>query len=251
VSALFVERYGAGRRVVLLHGFTQTGRSWTTLIDDLARDHEVVTIDAPGHGGSHAMRVDLAGAADLVAEIGQRASYVGYSMGGRLALHVAVAHPHLVERLVLLSATAGIDDDDGERAARQASDDALATTIERDGVEAFLSRWLAQPMFAALADDQAARHDRLRNTAAGLASSLRLAGTGAQEPLWPHLGELTMPVDVVAGGRDAKFVALGQRLAATIGANATFTTIDGAGHAAHLEQPAAFAALVRRALAPD
>ena len=248
MSALFVERYGVGRRVVLLHGFTQTGRSWTTLVDDLARDHEVVTIDTPGHGGSQAMRVDLAGAADLVAEIGQRASYVGYSMGGRLALHVAGAHPHLVERLVLLSATAGIDDE-GERAARRASDDALAATIERDGVEAFLDRWLAQPMFAALAPDHAARNDRLRNTAAGLASSLRLAGTGAQEPLWLRLNELTMPVDVVAGGRDAKFVALGRRLAATIGSNATFETIDDAGHAAHLEQPAAFAALVRRALA--
>ena len=149
---------------------------------------------------------------------------------------------------MLLSATAGIDDE-GERAARRASDDALAATIERDGVEAFLSRWLAQPMFAALASDHAVRNDRLRNTASGLASSLRLAGTGAQEPLWSQLSELTMPVDVVAGGRDAKFVALGQRLAATIGSNATFETIGDAGHAAHLEQPAAFAALVRRALA--
>jgi len=247
MSALYVERVGAGRPVVLLHGFTQTGRSWTRLVRDLSRDYEVVTIDAPGHGGSQAMRANLAEAADLVAEIGREATYVGYSMGGRLALHVAVAHPHLVEQLVVLGATAGIDDAH-ERAARRASDDALAAAIERDGVEAFLVRWLAQPMFAALPHDQAAFNDRLRNNAAGLASSLRLAGTGAQEPLWSQLDQLTMPVTVVAGALDTKFVAHGRRLAATIGSNATFETIDDAGHAAHLEQPDAFAALLRRVL---
>ena len=116
------------------------------------------------------------------------ATYVGYSMGGRLCLHLALARPETVERLVLVSATAGIEDDD-ERATRRAADDALATSLERDGVDAFLDGWLAQPMFATLADP--GLDDRRRNVAAGLASSLRLAGTGTQQPLWDRLASLT------------------------------------------------------------
>jgi 2-succinyl-6-hydroxy-2,4-cyclohexadiene-1-carboxylate synthase len=239
---------GAGDRVVLVHGFTQTGRSWDRILADLRRDHEVVTVDAPGHGGSGAVRADLPATATLLAETTGRATYVGYSMGGRFCLHLALAHPELVTRLVLLGATAGIDDPD-ERAARRAADDALAAELEREGVDAFLVRWLANPMFAGLPDDPAERAERRRNTAAGLAASLRLAGTGTQEPLWDRLGTLTMPVLVLAGERDAKFTELGHRLAGGIGAHARFATVAGAGHAAHLEQPEAFLRLVREWLA--
>ena len=154
-------------------------------------------------------------------------------MGGRLCLHLAVARPDLVERLVLVSATGGIDDA-GERAARRAADEALAATIERDGVDAFLERWVAQPMFAALPDP--GLDDRRRNTAAGLASSLRLAGTGTQEPLWDRLPALTMPVLLVAGALDAKFVAAAERMAALL-PHATLAVVADAGHTVHLEQP--------------
>lgn len=245
---LHAERTGAGApRLVLVHGFTQTGRSWATIAADLARDHEVVTVDAPGHGRSGAVGADLPTAAALLGELGARAVYVGYSMGGRIALHLAVAEPDLVEGLVLLGATAGIDDP-AERATRRAADEALAEDIERDGVDAFLRTWLAGPLFAGLSPEAAGLDDRRTNTAAGLAMSLRRCGTGVQEPLWERLGAVTAPALVLAGEHDPKFTALGRRLAATL-PQGTFATIPSAGHAAHLEQPEAFVGVVRPWLA--
>jgi 2-succinyl-6-hydroxy-2,4-cyclohexadiene-1-carboxylate synthase len=231
-------------RLVLVHGFTQTGRSWGPLADDLARDHEVVTVDAPGHGGSADVRADLAEGGALLADRVGPATFVGYSMGGRFCLHAALARPELVTRLVLLGATAGIDDP-AERAARVAGDEQLAVELEREGVDAFLGRWLARPMFAALPDDPADRADRSRNTAEGLASSLRLAGTGTQVPSWDRLHTLAMPVLVLAGQLDTTFATLGARMAREIGPNATFAVVPGAGHAAHKEQAGAFLRLVR------
>lgn len=245
---LHAERTGAGApRLVLMHGFTQTGRSWATITADLAQDHEVVTVDAPGHGRSGAVDADLPTAAALLGAAGGRAVYAGYSMGGRLALHLAVAEPELVQGLVLLGVTAGIDDPP-ERAARRAADEALADDIERGGVDAFLVRWLAGPLFAGLAPEAAELDDRRTNTAAGLAMSLRRCGTGTQEPLWDRLSALTMPVLVLAGEHDTKFTALGHRLAEPL-ARGTFAAIPGAGHAAHLEQPEAFLGVLRPWLA--
>src|SRR5690606_19116726 len=119
--------------------------------------------------------------------------------------------PDAVRGLVLVSATGGIDDD-AERTARRRSDDALADRIEAIGVDAFLDEWLAQPLFATLDEAAAGREERRANTAAGLASSLRLAGSGTQMPLWDRLRTLDVPTLVVAGALDPKFVALGERL---------------------------------------
>ena len=235
-DGLTAERRGTGPALVLVHGFTQTGRSWDAVADHLADRYEVVTVDAPGHGGSAGVEADLVAGAALLGTTAGRATYVGYSMGGRLCLHLAVARPELVERLVLVSATGGIDDD-GARASRRASDEQLAASIEHDGVDAFLDRWVAQPMFATLPDT--GLDDRRRNTAGGLASSLRLAGTGTQEPLWDRLPALTMPVLLVAGSLDAKFVAAAERMAGLI-PHVTLAVVDGAGHTVHLERPERF-----------
>lgn len=241
---------GTGGRVVLVHGFTQTGRSWAPVADRLvAVGHQVVRVDAPGHGGSGPIATDLHGGAERLAEAGGRAVHVGYSMGGRLALRLALDRPDLVRGLVLLGATAGIDDPE-ERSRRRAADEALADDLERDGVDAFLERWLAQPLFAGLPDDPDDRADRARNTAAGLAGSLRRAGTGTMDPpWWDELARVTAPTLVLAGAHDAKFGALGRRLADGIGPTATFASVPGAGHAAHLEAPRAVADLVAEFLA--
>jgi len=231
-----------------VHGFTQTAASWSPLRTGLVgAGHEVVAIDAPGHGAAADVHLDLVAGGRWLARTGGAGTYIGYSMGGRLCLHAALGAPGTVEALVLVSATGGIDDDE-ERRQRRAADDALADRIEAIGVAAFVDEWLAQPLFATLADDAAQRDDRLRNTAAGLASSLRLAGTGTQAPLWDRLPSLTMPVLVIAGALDAKFVALGERLAATI-PTAELAVIDGAGHTVHLEQPARFLDVLRPWLA--
>jgi 2-succinyl-6-hydroxy-2,4-cyclohexadiene-1-carboxylate synthase len=245
---LHLERRGAGPRLVLLHGFTQTGRSWGSIADDLATDHEVLLPDAPGHGGSGDVRATLAEAADLLVAAAGPATYVGYSMGARWALHVAVAHPDQVRGLVVLGGTAGLADPEA-RTARVAADAALADRLEREGLPAFLERWVAQPLFAGVPPERIGMEDRLRNTAAGLRSSLELAGTGAQEPLWDRLGSLAVPALVLAGERDERFAAIAAELAAAIGPTAALALVPGAGHAAHLEQPEALLSIVRPWLA--
>jgi 2-succinyl-6-hydroxy-2,4-cyclohexadiene-1-carboxylate synthase len=245
---LFTEQVGKGPPVVLVHGFTQTHRSWRPVAQRLASLHTLILVDAPAHGGSDAVRTDLRDGAAELGQTGGRAAYLGYSMGGRLCLHMAVARPDLVERLVLVSATAGIDDPE-PRAARRASDEALAQQIETDGVAAFVDWWLMQPLFATLAADRADRDDRLANTSGGLAASLRLAGTGSMDPLWDRLAGLAMPVLIVAGERDAAYAEAGRRMVRAIGANASLVLIPGAGHACHLERPDAFTVVVADFLA--
>ncbi len=235
---------GKGDPVVLLHGFTQSAQAWEAIRPTLARRHTVIALDAPGHGKSARVAADLPRGADLMVDAsGGPAAWLGYSMGGRFALHVALRHPDTVRRLVVVSATGGLDDP-AERAARRQADAALAAKAEAVGVEPFVRWWLARPLFATLPPSAAAIDSRLDGTAAGLAASLRLAGTGSQQPLWSQLHQLNMPVLVVAGQLDESYVAQGRRLANSIGANAGFAVVPGAGHACHLEQPEAFLGIV-------
>lgn len=231
-------------RIVLAHGFTQTGASWEAVAAQLRGEgHEVRAPDLPGHGGAAAVPPGLRTGARRLGEDGGPAIYAGYSMGGRYCLHLALDRPELVHALVLAGATPGIDDP-GERAERREADAVLAAEIERDGVDVFLEKWLAQPLFVSLPRDAAAIDSRRVNTAAGLAASLRDAGTGAQDSLWPRLAELRMPVVLVTGSLDAKFTAIAERMAAAIGTNARHVVVAGSGHAVPLERPAEFAALV-------
>lgn len=245
---LAYEVWGKGERVAAVHGFTQSSRSWERFAGALGAGYEVLAVDAPGHGGSSAVRAGLWEGAELIGATAGRASYLGYSMGGRFVLHLALLHPELVSRLVLVSATAGIDDP-AERHARRRSDEALAEDVEQHGVAHFVEWWLRRPLFATLPPAAAALDSRLANTPAGLASSLRLAGAGTQEPLWDRLATLAMPVLVVAGELDAAYSERAERLAGSIGANATLEVVAGAGHACHLEREAELAAVVRRWMA--
>jgi len=229
--------------VVLLHGFTQTGASWDPVIAALGERYRALAPDLRGHGRAAAARpIDFDAVVDDVATLSPECFVlVGYSMGGRIALHVALAHPKRVARLVLIGATAGIEAD-AERASRRAADMRLAEEVERDGVEAFARRWAAQPLFVDQPAEVAAeaQADRLRNTAAGLAAALRGIGTGAMAPLWERLTELTMPILTLTGERDGKFRALAERIAAAA-PYGEHAMIPGAGHAAQLEAPAAVA----------
>lgn len=245
---LHADRSGSGERVVLVHGFTQTSRCWGPAAADLERDHEVIRVDAPGHGRSSEVRADLQVGGRLIAECGGRATYVGYSMGARFCLHAALSNPDLVRGLVLLGGTPGIEDE-GERAARHQQDLRTAAQIESQGLAGFVDSWMSQPLFAGLTADQGFREERLMNTVEGLQSSLTQAGTGSQEPSWHLLRTLDMPVLVMAGELDVKFSEIGRRMSSAIGTNATVALIPGAGHSAHLEQPAAFIAALRPWLA--
>ena len=238
-----LEEGGPGRRVVLVHGLTQTQAAWEPLAARLRAGRRLVRVDLPGHGGSAGVRAGFAEAAGLLGACGGRAAYVGYSLGGRLCLRLALDRPELVDALVLLGASPGIANP-AERAERRLADEALARGVERDGVAAFLDRWLAGPLFATLPPSRAGREDRLANTPEGLAAALRLLGAGAQAPLWDRLAGLRCPTLLVAGALDAKFAALAAEMAAAIGPAAHLELLPGAGHAVHLERPAEAAALL-------
>jgi 2-succinyl-6-hydroxy-2,4-cyclohexadiene-1-carboxylate synthase len=238
--------------LVLLHGFTQTGRSWDGVRERLEgggqRYREVAAPDLRGHGAASDARPASFAAvtADLDAVVAPGALLAGYSMGGRIALHYALARPGRVARLVLIGASPGLADP-AERAARRAADDALADRIERIGVGAFAEEWAALPLFAGQPPEARAiaAAERRRNTAAGLAAALRGLGTGVMAPLWDRLGELAaVDVDLLAGERDEKFRALAGQMAARL-ERATLTVVPGAGHAVHLEAPGAVAAVLR------
>ncbi len=235
-------------RVVLLHGFTQNLDCWGPFAELLAETHEVVLIDAPGHGAANHPdhdSSDLWESARLIGEVGGRAHYVGYSMGGRMALHLALSHPELVRSLTLIGATAGIDAEE-DRATRRNADDALAQRLLDEGLEAFLERWLANPLFAHLDQEAAALRARLTNRPEGLAASLRNVGTGSQEPLWSRLCEIEVSALVVVGDQDVKFTQLGMRLIEEL-PNAAMASAPG-GHPIQSEQPDAVAATIRRFL---
>lgn len=231
-------------RVALVHGFTQTAASWGPIRDRLeAAGHSVLTPELSGHGAQSARRDDLVADADRLAdEVGvpgpaRRAVWVGYSMGGRVCLHVALQRPEVLAGLVLISTTAGLDSD-RERAARRDADEALARSIEVEGVDAFVDRWLQGPLWKSLPSEAAGAEIRRTNTAAGLAASLRLGGTGAQASLWDRLGAIRCPVLVVTGDLDEKFTAIGARMVESLHhAPVSSVVVRGSGHAVPWEKP--------------
>jgi 2-succinyl-6-hydroxy-2,4-cyclohexadiene-1-carboxylate synthase len=236
--------------VVLLHGFAGTGRAWDPVAQRLDRErYTALAPDLRGHGGARDARpVSVAACVDdVLGAAPARFVLCGYSMGGRIAQHVALAAPERVERLVLVATTAGIADE-AERAARRADDERLAAFADDATIEQFADRWAAQPLFAGTPPEAARiwREDLERNDPRALAAVLRGMGTGAMEPLWERLPALTMPATVLAGADDAKFVALGERLAAAL-ADAELVVVEGAGHGLPREAPeAVVAALSRR-----
>lgn len=241
---LHAERNGDGEPIVLVHGFTQTRNCWGPIATDLERDHTVVRVDAPGHGMSSEVMAGLRGGGRLIADQGGEAVYLGYSMGGRYLIHLALANPELVRGLVLVGATAGIEDP-SERAERAAADAATARRLREVGLLEFLRGWVAAPMFEGLPPEHQFLVERMENTVEGLENSLLQAGTGSQDPSWDKLDRLAMPVLVVAGEADSKYAALGQRMVEEIGDNATLALVPGAGHAAHLERSDEFLAALR------
>ena len=230
--------------LLLLHGFTQTGRGWDEVTRHLAGErYRPLAPDLRGHGAAASRRpIDFDSCvADIAGLAGGRFALAGYSMGGRLALHVALAHPERVTRLVLVSTTAGIEDPVA-RARRREADEALAAWMELRLMSEVADRWGAQPLFADQTPEvaAAARADRLDNDPEHLAAALRGIGTGCMRPLWGRLAELEMEAVVLAGERDEKFAALARRLAARL-PRAKLLIVAGAGHVLPLEAPAAVA----------
>jgi 2-succinyl-6-hydroxy-2,4-cyclohexadiene-1-carboxylate synthase len=233
--------------VLFLHGFTNTGASWDPVVAALDERYRLLAPDIRGHGSaSDARPVTLDAVIGDVATLApDRFTLVGYSQGGRIALHVALALAGRVERLVLISASPGIDDP-AQRAARRAADEALADEIEGSTIEEFATRWERTSVLAGRAPEvaAAAHADRLRSTPARLASALRGLGTGALPSLWGRLGELSMPVTLIVGARDYKFQAIAAEMVREL-ARPKLVIVARAGHAVHLEAPEQVAAQIQ------
>jgi len=250
---------GEGPPVTLLHGFTQSGRSWRELISHMPEGWKWIVPDLRGHGQTvtrpGAPCSMEACAEDLVALWEDldldRTHLAGYSMGGRLALHVAARRPDRLFSLLTIGAHAGLDED--ARAGRREGDAALAQRIEKDGIKPFVDYWASLPLFAGVqrrGEGYLAqlRAERLQNHAAGLACSLRGMGAGVMEPLWDDLGHLGVPCTFVAGQLDHGYVASARRLAATV-PNGRIEIVLRTGHAVHQERPEAFARVLANHLA--
>lgn len=248
-------RTGDGAPLLLLHGFTGSHDTWHHVSDQLTNNHLVVTLDLPGHGQSMQPPANIWTFATVIDDLawiiealpGATADILGYSMGGRIALALAAAHPDRVRRLILESTSPGIADEQ-ERRARQIADEGLAERILRDGLDEFVASWERLPMWASQAhlpavNRERQRQIRLSHTAAGLAANLRATGTGAQPSYWNRLADLTTPTLLVAGELDHKFTQIAARMHEEI-PGSRLEVVANAGHAVHLEQPARYVQVV-------
>jgi 2-succinyl-6-hydroxy-2,4-cyclohexadiene-1-carboxylate synthase len=213
----------------------------------LGESYRACAPDIRGHGSAtDRVPVTIEGVLhDVVAAAPGPCTLVGYSMGGRIALHAALGLPGRIDRLVLIGASPGIADA-AERAARRRADEQLAREIDASTIEEFAARWARTPVVAgqppAVAD--AVHADRLRNDPAGLARALRGLGTGALASVWDRLPEIEMPVVLVAGERDEKFRGIANEMVAAGLKRAEVVVVPGAGHAVHLEAPGAVARVI-------
>lgn len=250
MAPLGATRGGSGPLVVLLHGFTQTSHSMAPIASRLETSHEVLCLDLPGHGGSTLVAADLDESARLVeaATDGAPFDLVGYSLGGRVALHVACAAPEGLRATVTISASIGIADT-ALREQRLERDLALADDLEAAGdVGAFVERWLSLPMFATLPRGMADVEGRRTNTASGLADSLRRCSVGRQRWMGDELSAIRGSLLMLAGTRDDPYYVQACS-SAMRSASVGVAAVVGAGHACHLEQPDLTARLISSFLA--
>lgn len=226
---------------VLLHGFTGAPASWDRVRERL--DGPSLAPDLPGHRAAPVARWDEA--VDRIAALCDGAHLVGYSLGARLALGVLAKHPERIRRATLVGVNPGV----GDRPARAAWEASLARRLEEDGLEAFVDHWQALPLWASQAALPAPVLDRQRalrltHDARGLAGALRELGLAAMPDLRPALSGIRVPVDLVVGGLDAKFLALARDFARRCPA-ARVIVVPGVGHNVVLEAPDALARILQ------
>ncbi|MGI0491981.1 2-succinyl-6-hydroxy-2,4-cyclohexadiene-1-carboxylate synthase [Alkalinema pantanalense CENA528] len=239
-----------------LHGFLGRGDDFAVIVNNCLQQFHCVCIDLPGHGQSLDWPSDAYSMEETAVQVISvldhlaihQAAFYGYSMGGRLALYLACHFPDRASQVFLESASPGLASA-VERQERQARDRALAVELAQD-FSGFLDRWYHQPLFQSLrqhAKFPEIHQKRQRNQPQELAKSLTAMGLGAQPNLWPHLPQLTQPIQLIAGEWDGKFVAIQQAMAQQL-PNAHCTIVPQAGHNVHIEQPTAIQAIIHAAL---
>lgn len=254
------ERNNNGEQtLVLLHGFTGSTKTWHPVIDHLPRNYRIITVDLIGHGQTaapddiefYAMKTQVALLEQLFRQLRlKRFTLLGYSMGGRVALSYAIRYPEHINQLILESASPGLAAPE-ERSMRKVADDTLADKIITNGVFSFVKKWESIPLFATQkqlpdAVQQEIRKERLSQRAIGLANSLRGMGTGVMPSLWQQLHQLKIPVLLITGSEDSKFELLAQKMIQHL-SKSSHISVNGVGHAIHVENPAQFATIVKEA----
>ncbi len=247
---------GAGAPVVLfLHGFMGSSEDWRDTITALKGRYRCLAVDLPGHGDSLGLPPEdytLDGAArtllDLLDEIDvKRSALVGYSMGGRLALYLALRYPERCAGLFLESASPGIEYA-AERQARREADEERAWFLESSDFGTFLADWYRQPLFASLARHEGLMEKtievRRRNSPGELARALRGMGMGNQPSLWDQFGELKTPALDVTGALDEKYAVIARRMA-DLNPRLRTAIVPDAGHNVRLEAPETYLSLLQ------
>lgn len=247
------EIHGEGIPVVLLHGFTGSTRTWNDFILNRPDGIQLITIDLPGHGkttGDTLKTMDecIDDLHTFFKKLNVHSFYLlGYSMGGRTALRYAIQYPDEIKGLILESSSPGLLEEEA-RKARRRKDEKLANKIEKDGVTAFVNYWENIPLFHTqkrLTEkaQQAIRTERLFQRREGLANSLRGMGTGSQASNWGLLENVKMPVLLLAGELDEKFITINKQMYKQL-SDVTLEIIPHAGHAIHVEMPDIFQKIV-------
>lgn len=254
----------AGRKglpaVVLLHGFTGSVSTWHETAALLQDRYSIIAVDLTGHGLTAApaevkrytMEEQTADLHELLEKLAvDQPVMIGYSMGGRIALSYAVRYPHSLSALILESSSPGLRTLE-ERASRRQADNMLAERIEKEGMEWFIDYWQDIPLFHSqkkMPEERQAkvRGERLHQRKEGLANSLRGIGTGSQPSNWERLQQLAMPVCLLTGSEDDKFIEIADEMEKLI-PNACRAVIKDAGHAIHVEKPVQFATMVKNCL---
>lgn len=244
---------GEGPPLVLLHGFTGTRQTWEPFISKWKEQHTVIRLDMPGHGQTicpefPSMNEFCQDLSLLIDDFNYTSvSILGYSLGGRTALQFANLHPDKVDAIILESASPGLTTEE-ERQQRIKNDHNLAERIETEGLETFVNRWENTPLFGSqkslpLTVKRNIRNERLSQTAKGLASSLRYMGTGVQDSVWEQLQTIEIPILLLAGSLDVKFVKTNELMNKLL-PNSQFKIISDVGHAIHVENPQQFDTVV-------
>ncbi len=244
-----------GSTILLIHGFTGNAESWRRVASYLGNDKTIIAVNLPGHHPTTPNTTEpesfveaIDDLADTLRSGGQTALHVaGYSLGGRVALGLAVRHPNLVRCATLIGVNPGLRTSE-ERRARLAMEQGWIDKLEAEGMKSFVSGWEEMPIFATQVDLPSETRDEQRKVRLGhspeaLAKSIRVFGLGAMPNYWPVLADLPMPHSFVAGEKDTKFAAIARKVAIEA-PDATAQIVHGAGHNVVLEEPEIVASMI-------
>ncbi len=248
--------YGNGEPLLLLHGFTGNTATWEPFKKRWGQSFQIIMVDIIGHGLTDSPADHQRYEIDQVAKdiktllVGlhiESLHILGYSMGGRLALSFACNYPEMLKSLILVSSSPGLRTVE-ERNNRIEQDERLADRIEHDGIKAFVDYWENIPLFASVkklpaAVQETIRQERLLQKEIGLSNSLRGMGTGKQPSQWECLPKLNIPVFLLCGSEDTKFVKIAEEMQNTF-PNAKRSIIEESGHMIHVEKQEVFGQII-------